>query len=40
MEPVRACPICPGCGSKRFVRLPGDGVVVVKCRSCNRIIKI
>ena len=40
MEPVRACPICPKCGSKRFVRLPGDDTVTVKCRSCNKIIKI
>ena len=28
MEPVRACPICPDCGSKRFTRLPGDKVTV------------
>jgi len=39
MEPVRACPICPNCGSKRFQRLPGD-VVTVKCRGCNKIIQI
>jgi predicted Zn finger-like uncharacterized protein len=39
MEPVRACPICPKCGSKRFVKLPGNGVRV-KCSSCNKIIEI
>ena len=39
MEPVRACPICPQCGSKRFERLPGDKVTV-KCCSCNKIIEI
>lgn len=39
MEPVRACPICPNCGSKRFVRLPSDGVTV-KCRKCDKIIEI
>ena len=36
MEPVRACPVCPGCGSKRFARLRGGGVRV-KCRSCGRV---
>ena len=39
MEPVRACPICPDCGSKRFVRLAGNKVTV-KCRSCDKIIEI
>ena len=39
MKPLRACPICPNCGSKRFERLPGD-VVTVKCRSCKKIITI
>ena len=39
MEPVRACPICPKCGSKRFVKLPGNGVRV-KCSSCDKIIEI
>jgi DNA-directed RNA polymerase subunit RPC12/RpoP len=38
-EPLRACPICPNCGSKRFTRLPGDKVTV-KCRSCEKIIEI
>ncbi len=35
MKPARACPICPGCGSKRFERLPGPGVRV-RCRRCGR----
>lgn len=39
MEPARACPICPGCGSKRFTRMPGDGVRV-RCRSCGRVTEI
>ena len=39
MEPVRACPICPDCGSKRFIRLPGTQVTV-KCRMCDKIIEI
>ena len=39
MEPVRSCPICPKCGSKRFTRLPGDKVLV-KCRACDNVIEI
>ena len=39
MEPVRACPVCPKCGSKRFIRLQSE-TVTVKCRSCNKIIEI
>ena len=39
MEPIRACPICPNCGSKRFERLPGD-TVTVKCHGCNKIINL
>lgn len=39
MKPIRACPVCPECGSKRFIRLSGEQVIV-KCRSCNKIIKI
>ena len=39
MEPARACPICPKCGSKRFIRLAGEKVIV-KCRSCDKIIEI
>ena len=39
MKPVRACPICPECGSKKFIRIPGENVTV-KCRSCDKIIQI
>jgi ribosomal protein L37AE/L43A len=39
MEPIRACPICPKCGSKRFERLAG-AKVTVKCRRCQKIIEI
>ena len=39
MEPARSCPICPKCGSKRFIRLPGEKVTV-KCRSCDNVIEI
>ena len=38
-DPLRACPICPKCGSKRFIRLPGDKVTV-QCRTCEKIIEI
>ena len=39
MEPVRACPVCPNCGSKRFERL-SEVKVTVKCRRCQKIIEI
>jgi uncharacterized Zn finger protein len=39
MEPLRACPICSKCGSKKFIRIPGD-LVKVKCRMCGTIIFI
>ena len=39
MDPARACPICPKCGSKRFIRLSGEKVTV-KCRSCDTVIEI
>ena len=39
MEPLRACPICPNCGSKKFIRIP-DTAVKVKCRQCSTIISI
>lgn len=39
MEPVRACPVCTGCGSKRFERLAGGGVRV-RCRSCGRVLEL
>jgi len=39
MTAARSCPICPQCGSKRFIRLPGESVTV-KCRFCDKIIDI
>jgi|TARA_Y100000588_G_scaffold100924_1_gene109652 NADH pyrophosphatase NudC (nudix superfamily) len=39
MNPARACPICPDCGSKKFERLEGDGVKV-QCANCKKIITI
>ncbi len=38
-KPIRACPVCPDCGSKRFIRLLGEKVTV-KCRLCDKIIEI
>ena len=39
MKPLRACPVCPKCGSKKFTRLPGDSVKV-KCRQCANEISL
>lgn len=39
MKGLRACPICPRCGSKKFERLE-DSAVKVKCLTCNKIISI
>jgi ribosomal protein L37AE/L43A len=39
LESIRSCPICPKCGSKRFVRLSGEKIIV-KCRVCDKIIEI
>ena len=39
MKKLRACPICPKCGSKKFERLD-DNDVKVRCMSCNKIIII
>ncbi len=38
-ESLRACPICPACSSKKFTRFSGKKVIV-KCRSCGKIIEI
>jgi len=35
MEKVRACPICPGCGSKKFDRISSEKIIV-KCTSCGK----
>ena len=39
MEPVRSCPICPQCGSKKFEVLKSEPMTV-KCLSCSKIIQI
>jgi len=39
MKGLRACPICPKCGSKKFERLD-DNNIKVRCLSCNKIITI
>ncbi|GIU71662.1 MAG: hypothetical protein KatS3mg003_1141 [Candidatus Nitrosocaldaceae archaeon] len=32
---IRACPICPKCGSKKFKRIDSyDNKVIVECLSC------
>lgn len=35
MEKIRACPICPNCGSKKFDRIQADETVV-KCVTCGK----
>jgi hypothetical protein len=38
---LRACPICPGCGSKKFrVIENSEKSVVVQCLSCAKKISI
>jgi len=39
LKGLRACPICPSCGSKKFERLDEDNVKV-RCIICNKIISI
>ncbi len=39
MKGLRACPICPKCGSKKFERLDTENVKV-KCLGCNKVISI
>lgn len=39
MEKIRACPICPSCGSKKFDRIQADETVV-KCVACGKEIAI
>jgi len=39
MEKIRACPICPNCGSKKFDRIPSDETIV-KCVNCGKQIVI
>ncbi|HEX9845311.1 MAG TPA: hypothetical protein VGA92_02475 [Candidatus Nitrosotenuis sp.] len=40
MKGLRACPICPACGSKKFEKLEDKDHVKVRCLSCNKIISI
>jgi len=35
VEKARACPICPGCGSKKFDRIPSEETIV-KCTICGK----
>jgi hypothetical protein len=38
---LRACPICPGCGSKKFKVIENsEKNVVVQCLSCAKKISI
>jgi hypothetical protein len=40
---LRACPICPGCGGKKFriiERNDDAGTVTVECASCARRITV
>jgi len=39
MKPLRACPICTNCGSKKFERI-SDTPVTVRCKNFDKIIKI
>jgi len=39
MEPVRSCPICPKCGSKKFEKIKSEPVKV-KCVNCGNIAQI
>lgn len=35
MKGLRACPVCPECGSKRFARVPDRTAVRVRCVTCG-----
>ena len=40
---LRACPICPACGSKKFrivSRSEDERKVIVECVSCNKRITV
>ena len=40
MKKLRACPICPKCGSKKFERLQKENETQVRCLKCNMILSI
>jgi ribosomal protein L37AE/L43A len=35
VEKIRACPLCPNCGSKKFDRIQADETMV-KCVRCGK----
>jgi hypothetical protein len=38
---LRACPVCPGCGSKKFKVIENsERIVIVECLSCAKKISI
>ncbi|MEW6603355.1 MAG: hypothetical protein AB1351_01550 [Thermoproteota archaeon] len=37
---LRACPVCPSCGSKKFRVIENDKKVMVECLSCSRRLSI
>jgi ribosomal protein L37AE/L43A len=39
MEKIRACPICPMCGSKKFERLKAKDTIV-RCAKCGNELSI
>jgi len=39
MNPLRSCPICPDCGSKKFQRLKSNQTRV-QCTNCKKILEI
>ena len=39
MEKIRACPICPTCGSKKFDRLKAKDTIV-RCTKCGKELNI
>ncbi len=39
MKGLRACPICPKCGSKKFERLDDENVKV-RCLNCSKVTTI
>ncbi|MEE8132459.1 MAG: hypothetical protein V3T40_02675 [Nitrososphaerales archaeon] len=41
MRRVRACPLCPECGSKKFQIITNEGEkVVVQCKKCSKRLTI
>jgi len=41
MRGLRACPVCPECGSKKFKLIRNEGSsVVVECLKCAKRMKV